>query len=299
QGNPYINYLFNPRLTFTGTFQADVPSINNLVGNFDTRNFVQYDTLRGDDFWSPLGSGEWDVKASVTQVCYDNGTCVTDGRDPILKAKFKGGNRTLAKCVDLDPQAQFFAKIWGWKLRIGDFFSADFTPTPSQYFWPKMIDGDSEGAVFQSVLTGLTWIHDKATSPFIEEWKKEMNKRNVHSDKLSIRFNVDMYEDDFKKSTFTYGRITGTIGLMGVKSPPFFSHGRMLHRQSPNVQSAPFIVDKKKRKIYIDFGNSLPITKNGSFDTKVLQKLYVGIPRDIDGSSRISCNNKFFWIGKV
>lgn len=91
----------------------------------------------------------------------------------------------------------------------------------------------------------------------------------------------------------------GTIGLIGVKSPPFFTHGRMLHRQSQKVQSAPFAVDKKKRKVYIDFGNSLPTTKNGSFNTKNLQKLYVGMSVDVGASSRISCGSKFFWLGKV
>lgn len=72
-----------------------------------------------------------------------------------------------------------------------------------------MIDDGSRGAVFQSVLTGLTWFHDKTTSPLIEEWKKEMTKSNIHSDKLSIRFNLDMYEMDYGKSAFSYGRITG------------------------------------------------------------------------------------------
>jgi hypothetical protein len=71
----------------------------------------------------------------------------------------------------------------------------------------------------------------------------------------------------------------------------------MLRARSPNIQDAPFIVDQKKQKAYIDFGNSLQINRSGSFDTGLLEDLYVGIPLDVKSS--LTCSNQFLWLGKV
>ena len=66
------------------------------------------------------------------------------------------------------------------------------------------------------------------------------------------------------------------------------------------MQSAPFIVDKHKQKVYIDFGNSFQTTGTGSFDTGELANLYVGIVEaDVPGSSKITCNTNISWLGKV
>ncbi|KAL9985886.1 hypothetical protein ACROYT_G008337, partial [Oculina patagonica] len=136
------------------------------------------------------------------------------------------------KMVDLDSEAQLFSEIWGWRIRIGNLLSADYTPVPFQYIWTKMITnrgGDSTyGAAYQSVLSNIRWIDSGKESPFIKQLQVAMNNDNIDSERLSIRFNVDMYQTDSKKSTFTMGRVTGTIGLLGKKSPPFFTHGRMM-----------------------------------------------------------------------
>ncbi len=127
-----------------------------------------------------------------------------------------GGKKTFARMVDLDTEAQFFPEIWGWRIRIGNFFSADYTPVPVQYFWQKMIvnkQGRDEafGAAYQSVLSNIRWIDNEKYSPFIKQLKGAMNNDNIESERLSIRFNVDMYEADSEKSTFTMGRLTGII----------------------------------------------------------------------------------------
>ncbi len=126
-----------------------------------------------------------------------------------------GGNKTSAKMVDLDTEAQLFSEIWGWRIRIGNLFSADYTPVPFQYIWTKMITkrgGDSTfGASYQSVLSNIRWIDNGKDSPFIKQLQVAMNNDNIDSERLSIRFNVDMYQTDSKKSTFTMGRVTGTL----------------------------------------------------------------------------------------
>ena len=123
-----------------------------------------------------------------------------------------GGNKALAKLVDLDTQAQTFSEIWGWRLRIGNFFSADFKPVAFQYLWAKLVEAESlspVAAAYQSVLYNIKWLDDTSSSPLIEEWRTAMKNENINDTALSIRFNVDLYEKDSRKNSFTYGRITG------------------------------------------------------------------------------------------
>lgn len=107
-----------------------------------------------------------------------------------------GNNKTVAKIVDLDAQAQRFSEIWGWRLQIGDFFSADYTPVPFQYAWSKLTCGGgnaSIGTVYQSVLSNIQWMDNSNRSPFIKQLQDTMKNDNIESDKLSIRFNIDLY----------------------------------------------------------------------------------------------------------
>ena len=117
--------------------------------------------------------------------------------------------------VDLDTEAQVFSEIWGWRIRIGNMFSADYTPVPFQYMWKKMITkrgGDSTlGAACQSVLSDIRWIDTTSDSPFINQLQKAMNNDNIESHKLSIRINMDMYQGNFEKENFTIGRVTGRV----------------------------------------------------------------------------------------
>ncbi|XP_078360554.1 uncharacterized protein LOC144644874 [Oculina patagonica] len=304
--DPYMTYLLWPHFHFNGTFLADVPTVNNYPDNYNTDKFVPADQYQGLDNWNPQGSGEWSVSGSVTHVCYADGHCVGDDEDkrsePIIGAQIlEGGNKTTAKMVDLDAQAQLFSEIWGWRIRIGNLFSADYTTVPFQYIWTKMITnrkGDfTFGATYQSVLSNIRWLDNRKESPFIEQLQVAMNNDNIDSERLSIRFNLDMFENNRKDSKFLTGRVTGTIGLLGRKSPPFFTHGRMMKALSSNLQDTPFYVDQSKRKVFADFGNSLPIYENGSFDTRVLGDLYVAVPLNTNPS--LTCSDNLFWLGLI
>ncbi len=117
--------------------------------------------------------------------------------------------------VDLDAQAQLFSEIWGWRIRIGNLFSADYTTVPFQYIWKKMItnrEGDSTfGAAYQSVLSNIRWLDNGKESPFIKQLQVAMNNDNIDSERLSIRFNLDMFENNQKDRKFLTGRVTGTL----------------------------------------------------------------------------------------
>jgi len=88
---------------------------------------------------------------------------------------------------------------------------------------------------------------------------------------------------------------SGSIGLIGKKSPPFSTHGRFLRSKSKFCQDAPFIIEQ--RKIIVDFGNSLPITKFGSFKTGFWGELQLGIVLEKD--KNLPCGRKISWLGKV
>ncbi|KAL9985892.1 hypothetical protein ACROYT_G008344 [Oculina patagonica] len=305
--DPYMNYMLWPHLHFSGTFRADVPTVNNDPSHYNTDKFVSADQLQSSGNWNPKGTGEWSVSGSVTHVCYADGHCVGDDKrdkdtEPIMGAPIlDGGKKSSAKMVDLDTEAQLFSEIWGWRICIGNLFSADYTPVPFQYIWTKMITnrgGDSTyGAAYQSVLSNIRWIDNVKDSPFIKQLQVAMNNDNIDSERLSIRFNVDMFETDSKKSTFTMGRVTGTIGLLGRKSPPFFTHGRMMKAISIHLQDTPFYVNQAKRKVSVDFGNSLPIDENGNFDIGILGDLYVAVPLNTNLS--LTCSDNLRWLGLI
>ena len=144
--------------------------------------------------------------------------------------------------VDVDTQAQEkFSEIWGWRIRVGDWFSGTFTPVPVQQVWYKMHPaigkGYAKGAMFTSVLTDIEWTKkpNKLVKEFLEHGKP---------DKLSIHFNLDLFSRDTTWGNFSWGRITGAIGVSGKKAPPFFvGGGRTMRSRHKNVQNVPFVVD--------------------------------------------------------
>ena len=97
------------------------------------------------------------------------------------------------------------------------------------------------------------------------------------------------------KSSFLL--FTGTIGLLGKKSPPFFTHGRMMKSLVNNLQDTPFYVNQRLRKVFVDFGNSLPVYWNGTFATSVFEGLVVALP--VNEKPALNCSDELLWLGTV
>ena len=118
-----------------------------------------------------------------------------------------GGTRVPAKLVDLDPQAHKFAEVWGWRIIVGEYFSADFQPAPFQYRWVKTANSSEQAAAGQSQLTNITW-NDANTekSRILQELQHKAMKT---SGKLSIRFNMDSFNEFPQAPYFGWGRIIG------------------------------------------------------------------------------------------
>ena len=106
----YMSYLLWPHFHFSGTYRADVSTINNNPSNYNTASFIAAELLQNPGNWNPKGSAEWSVIGSVTQVCYADGQCVGDDDDrdeehgedednkqaePLLGATVRGAQRIL------------------------------------------------------------------------------------------------------------------------------------------------------------------------------------------------------------
>src|SRR5262250_2393962 len=94
-----MSYLFPPRLTFSGQFQADVSTVNNDPEHFDSRNFQpNYDLAQNansmNGWWNPRGTGAWRFfGCKVQQVFYRDGTLTDDPNfDPIIGAAINGSD---------------------------------------------------------------------------------------------------------------------------------------------------------------------------------------------------------------
>lgn len=122
-----------------------------------------------------------------------------------------GGTRVPAKLVDLDPQAHKFSEVWGWRILVGEYFSADYVPAPFQYRWVKTANasnGDAEqGAAGQSQLINIHWNEKETGMSRIMKELKDTSASN--GGKLSIRFNMDAFNEIPQDPYFGWGRITG------------------------------------------------------------------------------------------
>ena len=62
-------------------------------------------------------------------------------------------------------------------------------------------------------------------------------------------------------------------------------------------QHTPFYVDQRLRKIFIDFGNSLPFYRNGTFATSLRQNLLVALY--LNKNASLTCSDDMLWLGMV
>src|SRR5206468_2277622 len=89
--------------------------------------------------------------------------------------------------------------------------------------WDRWPDGSGDGvacAMYQSVLTDIVWA-DVSASAFLTALREA-----AADGLLSIKFNVDAFDTDFKSATFTLGRIAGTIGPATAAEPRHLVNGR-------------------------------------------------------------------------
>ena len=210
---------------------------------------------------------------------------------------------TAAKIVDLDPQDMTVSAIYGWRIRVGELFSADFRPVPLKGLWPKVKNsfagsGQGEsgtGAEFQSVLYNIKWLKSASSSRLMRQIHGVM--KSIGSQELSINFNVDRFDQNHESPLCTWGRIAGSIGVHGPRAPPFHALARVMRPKHETMYTnTQFVIDEHLKRVFIDLGNTLPITKKGHLSS--LGALAIGFVEDID-TEELNCSTKIKWIGEV
>ena len=290
-----MSYLQSPRLHFAGQFQADPSTVNNDPEHFDTSRFQSNYNLPGpgasNGWWNPGGTAAWRFfGCTVQQAVYKDGTvCDDPAVDPVVGSPVSSGHgRTEGKLVDLDPEQQMVSEIWGFQVVLGGSGSGfsirgDFEVAAFGDIWVRFPEGQPDsffGAFYQSVLQNLDWTNQTA-SRFLKELD-QLSPGDKAGRKLSIKFNVDGYNDDRASTAFTFGRVVGSIGLYSPGEPLHFLAARALPgvpSPIPGVTTGPVTMGTAYAMIdgdslLVDLGNSIPTQSAGGPIVTGMGKLY-------------------------
>ena len=255
-----MSYLDVPRLHFAGTFIAQPSTLNNTGSNFEPGVTDPFQS------WNPNGNHYWQFLNCTVQTAVNRDGSIIQAakQDPIIGAAFSStDNPVPAKLVDLDTEQQSVSQIWGLQIKVAisetDYFVGNFRVVPFNDIFGRALGGGGgdvgAGAYYQSVLDDVKW-GGKLSSPFLQK----LRRSSPHS--LSIKFMVDGYNQGTKQ-----GRVVGTIGPASADEPPNFVLGRAL-RPNATVQNNQFWfgyarVDRTRRRVLLDLGNSIPTTSPG------------------------------------
>lgn len=270
-----MSYLNFPRLIFSGKFQTDPSTVNNDPEHFNSAKFQPNYELPGqgasNGWWNPNGSAAWRFKdCTVQRVDYKDGSsCDLAALDPVVGMEINSVvDRVEGKLVDLDPEQQMVSAIWGFQVFLGSKtseigFGGDYEVASFGDIWVRFAQGQPDSffsAYYQSVIDLTKSVLGAQNSRFLKELKECMGKGN----QLSIKFTVDGYNDDMSSPDFTFGRITGAIGVQQPDEPHQFVSGRAIlanPQASPALNTAYALVDGDF--LHLDLGNSLPTTAAG------------------------------------
>ncbi|WP_316822549.1 hypothetical protein [Pedobacter gandavensis] len=300
-------YLNSPRLSFSGKFQADPSTVNNDVEHYDNAkfqpNYQDYGEGTKNGWWNPDGTGNWRLlDCVINSVTYKDGSSTNDPAvDPIIGMSVLDANtRVAGKIVDLDPQQQSVSQIWGMVVRLGQegnvFVKGDFKPVGfNDIWWNRSVDltrSPGAAATYQSVLNNLEWSIDGTASRYLQELQAES------PDQLSMKFNVDVFNQTVTDAHFTIGRVVGSIGPSNVTEPDHFTLGRQFvppmtcmggsYVPTPVTPSdlplyvATALVREDTKQIVLDLGNCLKTkTADGLMaDTRELKLAYRNAQND-------------------
>ena len=228
-----MSYLNPLRLHFCGKFQAAVSTVNNDPTHFNNATFKKEYQERGEGatkgWWNPRGDANWRMIGCKITSAWLGIDQPAHAGDAVLSCTIADADHTVAaKLVDLDPEQQGVSEVWGLKIRIADaagktLMGATYETAAFMNLWFRWPTGGGDksgGAMYQSVLTDIQW-GETGDSPFLEKLRQASA-----SGLLSIKFNVDAFDDDFRSPTFTLGRIAGTIGPATAEEPHHFVIGR-------------------------------------------------------------------------
>jgi hypothetical protein len=286
-----MSYLNAVRLHFAGQFQTNVSTVNNDPEHFRNSTFVSsFQQLQGPNFnppngwFNPQGDGGFRLLGcKVTSACTESGPTGAD--DPVFSGDLADSDgRVCAKMADLDSEQQLVSEIWGLKIRITDkhganLLTGEFLEAPFFDIWDRALvsaGGDQvAGAAYQSILQDLVW-GDISGSHFLTRLKAVAESDSGGAATLSMKFNVDGINLDFRSPDFMCGRIAGSIGPNAAGEPRHMVRGRhFMAYPKAKVPRANFfypagslnfcaaVLDEGSSHLYLDLGNALPTTTPG------------------------------------
>ncbi len=300
-----MSFMNNTRLVFSGTFQADVSTVNNDVRHYSNADWdPRFQTFRDietgvlNGWWNPVGSGAFRlIGCKVTGVHYKDGTGANDAaKDPAIGLWLGGANeRTAAKLVDLDPQWQMASAIWALEIRLTagkePAFAHGKAPTFSfrDLMAPRIHSSTGDSGMssnFQGVLEGVTWSDDAHKSRALKELREQAD-----ADSLSIRLMTFGYIMDRTDPHFTLGKVLGVIGPYKSGEPKTVAYGRRFTPQ--NIGNDPQwsglswcginyftgAIDDASSTLFLDLGNALQLS-SGDGSMSDIGKLSVGVLLD-------------------
>jgi hypothetical protein len=244
----YVSYLSNPRITFSGQFQADVSTVNNDPRHFDSSTFEdrfqEFSTAAGtqNGWWNPIGTGIFRLAGCKITTAVGPGGCSEDGG--VLG--WKVGNspdRPSAKLVDIDPDWQLASQIYGMEISLVDstgrlVLVATFDPAPFRDLWFTRGGGSGDSgasAYWQTELSDLRWdLPEDAPASL-----RALAEHAAASGRLSLRITTFACQVSVQKDDFTYGSIVGTIGPILPDEPRTCLIGRRFMPNGANVPSSP------------------------------------------------------------
>lgn len=290
-----MSYLNPVRLSFAGTFQADVSTVNNDVRHYDNATFqpVFQDLQDGptlNGWWNPTGSGAFRlVDCRVTGVWYADGSSTTDpSQDPAVGLWIGGSSgRTSGKLVDIDPQWQLASAPWGLEVRLTDgerdLLGGRYRSAAFRDLWfSRLVASSQDGAAsstFQSVLEGLEWGDGAAGSRFLTELRAA-----TAGDRVSVRLATFGYNGRSTSPRYTLGTVVGTIGPQLDGEPESFVGGRRFVPASEfsswnGITYFGGSVDEASRTLLLDLSNALQITDSRGTPSDI-GSMVAGILRD-------------------
>lgn len=181
--------------------------------------------------------------------------------------------------MDLDSEQQSVSAIWGFQVFVGPKnpnsigFGGDFEVASFQdLFLRRSISGvhvQKYSAFYQSAISLTKRFVDTAnnqTSEFIRQLSEATGAGKV----VSIKFTVDGFVGDHTVANFTYGRVTGSIGVLDDSSPHQLSRSRKLLGGQDKVTVGDVSISLNNAyatiqgtMLHLDVSNSLPTISPG------------------------------------
>ena len=278
--------------------------------------------------WNPNGTGEFSfVNCSVTAVVDEIGYIITDPKkDAIIGLPIvTNPSMVPAKLVDLDsPHYDLSSTVYGmkfgvnWKPNSKNSFIGEWVPaTVSRDIWGRQIKNKLSDPMVQPIatqgssrLTNIVW-RDIEKSPILTK---------LHSIgdslKLSVSVSLYLYTRPGKDVKFTYGNVSGTIGVASNEEPLNFVGDRvLLYNENfpgdtmtlPNgdsnlckgektwMSTAYFNINRKPElTATVDFGNSIKIDPQGElcdFGNLYLAVIIKTVPKTVQVIRKIDYKN--------